>query len=277
MWTRIPCRVQPSASRAQSASVSFRLSSPQLLRLLTCRFFFTHNRETFGGSQRPLVVADEAAAREPFSLSTLSSSSPHSSMQWQQQQRPPEGTIARFGHTAVSLLASAWGSELLLIFGGVSDQSKADGGSSEHSALRELIVLEVETRRWLSPALSSAVQPDARAFHAAAVVGSKMYIYGGHVLLFDPVFNKKRRLFFNDLWVLDTDTWVWESVKTTSAEDTWAWELVKATSAEVNGGMPCKRDMATLTSAGPGCMLLFGGRNEGGRAIADPWVLNLTK
>ena len=46
--------------------------------------------------------------------------------------------------------------------------------------------------------------PDARAFHAAAAVDRRMYVFGGHVLSFDADQNKKRRRFFNDLWCLDT-------------------------------------------------------------------------
>lgn len=38
-----------------------------------------------------------------------------------------------------------------------------------------------------------------------------MYVYGGHVLSYDPDTNKKRRRFFNDLWCLDTVGCVTES------------------------------------------------------------------
>lgn len=46
--------------------------------------------------------------------------------------------------------------------------------------------------------------PEARAFHSAAVVERRMYVFGGHVLSFDSDQNKKRRRFFNDVWCLDT-------------------------------------------------------------------------
>ena len=43
------------------------------------------------------------------------------------------------------------------------------------------------------------------------------------------------------------------------------------------GEVPSKRDMATLTHAGNGLLLLFGGRLESGRATADAWVFDTTR
>lgn len=41
-------------------------------------------------------------------------------------------------------------------------------------------------------------------FHAAAAVGHRVYVYGGHVLHFDAAHGKKKRAFFSDVYVLDT-------------------------------------------------------------------------
>lgn len=46
--------------------------------------------------------------------------------------------------------------------------------------------------------------PEPRVFHAAAAVGHRVYVYGGHVLHFDAAHGKKKRAFFSDVYVLDT-------------------------------------------------------------------------
>lgn len=50
----------------------------------------------------------------------------------------------------------------------------------------------------------STPTPQARAFHAAAALGRRVYVFGGHVLSYDEGANKKKRVFYNDLWALDT-------------------------------------------------------------------------
>jgi hypothetical protein len=55
---------------------------------------------------------------------------------------------------------------------------------------------------WLS--FFSPTQPEARAFHAAAAAGARVYAFGGHVLGYDAGAGRKKRVFYNDLWALDT-------------------------------------------------------------------------
>jgi hypothetical protein len=57
------------------------------------------------------------------------------------------------------------------VFGGI-DRNK--------EALDDLAVLQCDQEAWFAPE-KAAVGPAARAFHAAAVVGSRMYLFGGHV------------------------------------------------------------------------------------------------
>lgn len=53
------------------------------------------------------------------------------------------------------------------------------GGIDRHKeALDDLAVLQCEQEAWFAPE-KAAVGPAARAFHAAAVIGSKMYLFGG--------------------------------------------------------------------------------------------------
>lgn len=58
-----------------------------------------------------------------------------------------------------------------VVFGGI------DAGKE---ALDDLAVLQCDQEAWFAPQ-KAAVGPAARAFHAAAVVGSRMYLFGGHV------------------------------------------------------------------------------------------------
>lgn len=57
-------------------------------------------------------------------------------------------------------------------------------------------------------------------------------------------------------------------------QDTWTWREVETPAGEE---VPQRRDMATLTEAGGGLLLLFGGRLESGRATGDAWVFDTNK
>ncbi|KAG2491620.1 hypothetical protein HYH03_009991 [Edaphochlamys debaryana] len=210
-------------------------------------------------------------------------------------------TTARFGHTAacISGTGSVWGTDLVVVFGGVSyspgapepgapgSAGGAGGGGGDlgaaaagggggagsqlehHAALGDVVVLQAEADMWFAPQVSGSPDygcPEARAFHCAAAVDRRMYVFGGHVLSYDQDQNKKRRRFFNDLWCLDTDTWTWQRLDPGPGPG-----AVPGQAPE----QPPRRDMATLTRAGPGCLLLFGGRLESGRVAGDAWILDL--
>jgi hypothetical protein len=65
---------------------------------------------------------------------------------------------------------------------------------------RDVAVLEVGGRHWLSPAPASGTGPASRAFHCATAVGRSLFLFGGHVYV-----KEKRGLQkFNDMWALDT-------------------------------------------------------------------------
>lgn len=61
-------------------------------------------------------------------------------------------------------------------------------------------MLEMGTGHWLEPVPASRSGPDARAFHCAATMGARIYLFGGHVY----VKEKKGLHKFDDLWTLDT-------------------------------------------------------------------------
>ncbi|GIL71341.1 hypothetical protein Vretimale_2762 [Volvox reticuliferus] len=181
-------------------------------------------------------------------------------------------TTARFGHTAVCIsgTGSVWGTDLVVVFGGVSYSDSAESALDHHAALADVTVLQAEGDMWFAPQVSPATAvgplPEPRAFHCAAAVDRRMYVFGGHVMSYDSVLNKKRRRFFNDLWCLDTDTWTWQCVGPVPGPGV----IGMGPGAEA----PSRRDMATLTRAGASCLLLFGGRLESGRVAGDAWVLD---
>ena len=129
-----------------------------------------------------------------------------------------QAVTARFGHSTVCINnGSVWGTELAVVFGGVSISGDTPAAQDQHAALAVVLVLQPEANTWFSPQVSGNAgqqgpvpdgeepwAPEPRAFHCAAVVERRMYVFGGHVLSFDSEHNKKKRRFYNDLWCLDT-------------------------------------------------------------------------
>ncbi len=63
--------------------------------------------------------------------------------------------------------------DLQVVFGGINERKEA---------LDDLAVLQCDQEAWFAPD-RAAVGPAARAFHAAAAVGRRMYMFGGHVFV----------------------------------------------------------------------------------------------
>lgn len=98
---------------------------------------------------------------------------------------------ARMGHIAVGVDArESWGDEIVVVHGGLSEGKYALG---------DVVIFQAEGDTWSRPDIPSD-GPHARAFHCAAVVSSKVYMFGGHVW----VKEKKGLQKFNDLWCLNT-------------------------------------------------------------------------
>lgn len=96
------------------------------------------------------------------------------------------------GHTAVTVDATeSWGEELLIIFGGLSE---------DKYALGDLKVLQARTVAWFHPEVPNSTSPPARAFHCGAAIRKKVYIFGGHVWVKQTRGLQK----FDDFWCLDT-------------------------------------------------------------------------
>ena len=174
---------------------------------------------------------------------------------------------SRFGHAGSLIFAhdSAWSTEMAIVWGGVKKRDTGDvdelqpGGDEIYTATNSLSVLDIDGQRWFTPKTNDG--PSPRAFSSSSTTGKTMWLFGGHVLHSDSVagVKKRTRVFFSELWSLDTDTWTF----------TLEWNQ----ESEVKG--PSKRDMATLSSVGGGKLILFGGRGENGRALSDLWSFDI--
>ncbi len=140
-----------------------------------------------------------------------------------------DGALHRFGHSLSPVDAThTWGTTLLCLFGGVRERdsgsaaaqhqqhSSGGAGAEQHAATNDLLVLSGDGESWFRPQLQGSQVPPARTFHAAAVVGQEIYVFGGHVLgsagddaptaggPAGSAGKRPRRTFFADLWVLST-------------------------------------------------------------------------
>jgi hypothetical protein len=62
---------------------------------------------------------------------------------------------------------------------------------------------QVDSGTWSAPDILPGPNPGPRAFHSAVSWDGVMLLFGGHILTFDADQNRKRRNFFNDVWLLD--------------------------------------------------------------------------
>ncbi len=81
---------------------------------------------------------------------------------------------------------------------------------------------------------------------AAAVVGTKMYVFGG---------NNGNKV-FNDLHCLDTITMKWNKIKRV-------------------GNIPCARSAHTMTAMNEKYLVVFGGINENGKPLNDIYIFDI--
>jgi hypothetical protein len=151
----------------------------------------------------------------------------------------------RCGHVACTVASQAWDADFVVVHGGI-DRTKA--------ALDDIVVLHVQDGTWFRPE-SPPVNPAARAFHAAAAVGARLFVFGGHV--FVP--QQQRLHQFGDLWALDTETWQWERE---GPEDP---DLPR----------PPARDRACMIALDGDTLLLHGGADGTKRRLDDAWVYSI--
>ena len=183
------------------------------------------------------------------------------------------------GHTAVTVDATeSWGEELLIIFGGLSE---------EKYALGDLRVLQARTVAWFHPEVPNSTSPPARAFHCGAAAGKKVYIFGGHVWVKQTRGLQK----FDDFWCLDTvrslgtktvPSWMTvcqfisdkhesDVMPRRCLQDTWEWTVVDLPK---DAPRPSARDFAGMVSLPGDRLLLFGGLDATEKRVDDTWLFD---
>ncbi|KAG0476593.1 hypothetical protein HPP92_012967 [Vanilla planifolia] len=83
------------------------------------------------------------------------------------------------------------------------------GGTDGMSPLNDLHILDTFANTWISPTLHGK-GPDAREGHSAALVDKRLFIFGGC----GKSGNSHEEVYYNDLYILDTETLVWECAMT---------------------------------------------------------------
>ncbi|KAL3155648.1 hypothetical protein ABBQ32_012681 [Trebouxia sp. C0010 RCD-2024] len=151
---------------------------------------------------------------------------------------------ARMGHIAVAVDAKeSWGDDILVVHGGLSEGKYALG---------DVCVFQTEGNTWSRPQMP-AEGPQSRAFHCAAAVSTKVFLFGGHLW----VKEKKGLQKFNDLWCLNTDNWEWNHI-----------ELQK------DAAQPSPRDFACMVALEGGRLLVHGGLDATERRLDDTWMFD---
>lgn len=83
------------------------------------------------------------------------------------------------------------------------------GGTDGTNPLNDLHILDTSTNIWITPILNDN-GPDAREGHSAALVDKRLFIFGGC----GKSGNSHEEVYYNDLYILDTDTLVWKCAAT---------------------------------------------------------------
>ncbi|XP_030532409.1 rab9 effector protein with kelch motifs-like [Rhodamnia argentea] len=92
----------------------------------------------------------------------------------------------------------------------VGDNLFVFGGTDGMNLLSDLHILDTSSHTWISP-LISGEGPEAREGHSAALVGKRLFIFGGYGKSPDD----DDEVYYNDLFILNTETFVWKKVMTT--------------------------------------------------------------
>ncbi|XP_048135836.1 uncharacterized protein LOC115742287 isoform X2 [Rhodamnia argentea] len=92
----------------------------------------------------------------------------------------------------------------------VGDNLFVFGGTDGMNPLRDLHILDTSSHTWISPSIRGE-GPEAREGHSAALVGKKLFIFGGCGKSPDD----DEEVYYNDLYILNTETFVWKKAMTT--------------------------------------------------------------
>ncbi|KAI3785649.1 hypothetical protein L1987_44773 [Smallanthus sonchifolius] len=92
----------------------------------------------------------------------------------------------------------------------VDDKLFVFGGTDGSIPLKDLHVLDTSTNTWMTPYVRGE-GPEAREGHSAAFIGKRLFIFGGC----GKSFGTSVEEYFDDLYILNTETMVWKRVATT--------------------------------------------------------------
>ncbi|KAG0201021.1 hypothetical protein BGX28_006071 [Mortierella sp. GBA30] len=118
------------------------------------------------------------------------------------------------------------------------------GGCDAKTCYNTLYIFDADTMHWSQPKTFGSIPPPCRAHSSTLVDNKRLYIFGGG----------DGPQYFNELYMLDTDTLTWTSPQTT-------------------GTRPCRR-RAHTTCVYNNCIYVFGG-GDGVQALNDTYKLNL--
>lgn len=133
----------------------------------------------------------------------------------------------------------------------VGDNLFVFGGTDGLNPLGDLHILDTTSNTWISPRVRGD-GPEAREGHSATLVGKRLFIFGGcgksmnrHIL---------RPRHYNDLYVLDTETFVWQR-------------------AVMSGNPPAARDSHSCSSW-KNKIIVIGGEDEQDYYLSNVHVLD---
>ncbi|KAF2312873.1 hypothetical protein GH714_040930 [Hevea brasiliensis] len=92
----------------------------------------------------------------------------------------------------------------------VGDNLFVFGGTDGMNPLKDLHILDISSHTWISPTVRGE-GPEAREGHSAALVGKRLFIFGGC----GKSSNDNVEVYYNDLYILNTETLVWKELNTT--------------------------------------------------------------
>ncbi|CAL5362399.1 unnamed protein product [Camellia sinensis] len=131
----------------------------------------------------------------------------------------------------------------------IGDNLFVFGGTDGQNPLNDLHILDTSTHTWISPSVRGE-GPEAREGHSAAVVGRRLFIFGGC----GKSSNNSDEEFFDDLYILNTETFVWKRAATL-------------------GCPPAKRDSHTCSSW-KNKIIIIGGEDSYDYYLSDVHILD---
>ncbi|KAK9669103.1 hypothetical protein RND81_13G109300 [Saponaria officinalis] len=131
----------------------------------------------------------------------------------------------------------------------IDDNLFVFGGTNGTNPLNDLHMFNTSSNTWICPYVRGDA-PEAREGHSAAVVGKRLFIFGGC----GKYTNHSCEVHYNDLYILDTESFVWQRAST-------------------SGILPTARDSHTCLSW-KNKIIVIGGEDEHDYYLSDVHVLD---